>query len=576
MKPFKIIYSIISLMILAAVITGCDETVPLSVKTGEKDAPFTFIPEHGYPGTTVKIKGKDLSNVTKVAFGTKAVMAEDFSAKTDTVITLVVPVGAQTGRIVLEKEAVVLTSATDFTVDDSPKPTILEFTPAIVGSGESVTITGSFLNKVTKVEIGTLAATITEQNDEALTITTPAGLQTGKIKLYYNYMTSYGIEKEDVVISTADLTLKLPTINSIISGGKSIDATDCWLNIDDEVIINGTVLDKVTDVKFGGVAATIVSATSEVLTVKVPAGATKGKISLTVPDGTTESGIEFKVDLPTITSFVPGSGEPNSGTRIFSVQGERLSTVNAVKVGDTDGTIASKTDNVITFTVPGNISGNIILKAKNGDVQTTTPFYFKGTFWVSDWDNTYDPVRLTSLQINTADAGSVTTEAGGPTGNYAKLIGISKAAAGDNRFRAYIRADGNPGEDMFILYTSSPKGVYFSFDMSYNQLPAEVINADGSVDVNIFSFTSGDRNPYGFSKTITIPFTGANQWKSVKVHLNDMVEDTNLQDGVSPSTPTSNFLKPNKQRIMAIMFSKAPTTASPIEFNLDNVKFTIE
>src|SRR5690606_651197 len=154
----------------------------------EELIPFTFQPLHGYPGTQVAIEGRDFSGVDEVAFGNKS--AEIVSKSNDRIVVRV-PVGAVSGKIKLVSSGVVLLAGSDFMVDESPIPTIMDFTPGIAGSGETITITGSLLDEVIAAYIGDLEAEILEGGTaEEIQIVTPEGLQTGNIRLKYKYMTS--------------------------------------------------------------------------------------------------------------------------------------------------------------------------------------------------------------------------------------------------------------------------------------------------------------------------------------------------------------------------------------------------
>jgi hypothetical protein len=61
------------------------------------------------------------------------------------------------------------------------------------------------------------------------------------------------------------------------------------------VTIKGTNLSGATKVTFNGIAATITSDTATKIKVKVPAGATTGKIQVTTPDGKVKSASNFTV-----------------------------------------------------------------------------------------------------------------------------------------------------------------------------------------------------------------------------------------------------------------------------------------
>jgi len=83
------------------------------------------------------------------------------------------------------------------------------------------------------------------------------------------------------------------------------------------ITINGTVFDNATSVKFGTVAATIVSNTSTQLTVLVPAGVVQAFISVTTPGGTAIStqsfGFKYLIYLSGLTKGWGGNGGGYSG-----------------------------------------------------------------------------------------------------------------------------------------------------------------------------------------------------------------------------------------------------------------------
>ena len=113
-------------------------------------------------------------------------------------------------------------------------------------------------------------------------------------------------------------------------------------------------------VKFNGVAATVTSATATQLTVKVPASATTGLISLTVASSTVTSDSAFTVTTddtglaPVVTGFTPSSGTVGtavtvSGSHFLPVAGQTTVALNSTSVVPT-----SLTDTALTFNVPAS------------------------------------------------------------------------------------------------------------------------------------------------------------------------------------------------------------------------------
>ena len=80
------------------------------------------------------------------------------------------------------------------------------------------------------------------------------------------------------------------------------------------VTITGRRLAAATSVTFNGKAATISSNTATTITVKVPAGASTGKIKVATPAGTATSATPFKVSLGILVS--PASATPNGALKV--------------------------------------------------------------------------------------------------------------------------------------------------------------------------------------------------------------------------------------------------------------------
>lgn len=551
-------------LVLVIAFSGCRESAPLEIDPIVKDTLFTFTPSHGYPGTAVLLTGSVVNDVIEVAIGSK--IAEIQSSGSGT-MTVLVPVGSATGKIKLVKANAVVSSLNNFVVDDSPVPTIMSFDPPIAGWGDTVTITGSLLDIVDSVYIGDVMANILDGGTSSTLQIELNPFATDLIRMYYNYMTPYGVEKVGESQSETELTLALPVISSIEPSIGSLD-------IGDTLTITGSMLDEVTSVKFGDINAPLFEAVSSTeMTVVVPTGSTTGKIILIVPDGQTETDEDFVINLPSITSFLPAKGETldPGELRIFSLQGTNLSLVTSVKVGISDATIDQQTDNLLVFTVPGGASGYIKLSTDNGTVTSAIPFFLSGDYWISDWDNVYEPNRLASDVFDIVDAAGITTESGGPTGNYRKYVGNIKSS-GDMLARIYWRDDNN----LFSIYTSDPTGISLEFDISYTDVPATMLQPDGSMLVHMFFFTSS-RNPYGYSLDVNVPFTGAGDWQHVVVNFVDLAVDANLHNGTMEPDAATGGIKPNDIRIISPTFPGAMTSAggSTINVNFDNIKIVI-
>lgn len=568
--------AILTTLFLFWVVWSCEDSAPFSIDPVVTNTPFTFEPLHGYAGNSVKIKGAGLSDVEKVSFGTTEA---EILQKSNEEITATVPVGAITAKIKLVRSNSVITSKDDFTVDETPVPTIMEFLPAIAGSGDLIAVTGNQLDMVDSVYIGNLKAEIQPGRSEtAMEILAPAGLQTGKIRMFYQYMTSYGFPKVGESASSTNLSLKLPVISSI-------EPDISLLNIGDELTMTGSMMNEVTRVQFGAIDATTFTATDEAtLKVTVPAGATTGKIILTVPDGTMQSSTDFQVNLPAITSFFPGKGaEITGGSRSISLTGTKLDLVQNIKVGSASAVINDQSAANIIFTISGTTSGTITLNTSNGPVKSAVPFIITGDFWLTDYDQTFVPQRMTH---EAWDGGSNYTStivnSGEARGNYRRTTTIC-IDGGSPRY--YFRGDGtgaNPAPDRFLLYTNNSEDVYLEFDISYNDsLPKGFVDANGEVSLKIFLFATDQSRGYGYSTMVKVKFGGPGIWKTVRVDTHSLSKESGSGGLFTADIPPlSNRFEPNNCRIVGIIFANAIGNADAvgkkIDVNFDNVKFTIQ
>ncbi|WP_245815293.1 Ig-like domain-containing protein [Hymenobacter gelipurpurascens] len=154
------------------------------------------------------------------------------------------------------------------------------FSPTAGPVGTQVNIAGSGLGAVTAVRFNGTNATFSLANSNKIVATVPAGATSGLISL--------STASSTLTSSTAfTVTPAAPTISSFTPGSGPVGA---------QVTLTGTNLTGTTAVRFNGVSATtftVQSATS--LRMTVPAGATKGKITLTTPGGTAQSKDQFTV-----------------------------------------------------------------------------------------------------------------------------------------------------------------------------------------------------------------------------------------------------------------------------------------
>jgi hypothetical protein len=409
---------------------------------------------------------------------------------------------------------------------------------------------------------------------------------TGSIRMFYDFLTEFGFIQVREAVSGTNLSLALPVINSIT---PDISA----LNVGTVLTIDGTMMDAVSAVRFGTVVATHTIVSPTQLTVTVPAGATTGRIILTVPDGTTQSATDFRVILPVITSFFPQKGaEIAVGTRDITLSGTGFDLVTEARIGTTPVTIMGQTPTNITVRVPGNVTGVINLVTANGMVGTAIPFLITGDFWLVDFDRTFTPQRFTSSgwdQVAATTQALTSIASGEARGNFGST---TVTLGGDDVWpRFWIRADGAgtafPGTtaahaapDRFLLYTSSSVGVFLEFDLNLGQVPAEMV-VDGNVRVKLaIAGASGD-SPWGYAAMLTVPADPA-VWTSFRINTNTMGGGSSSDVIFSATAPPLGTARwnPSRNRLFGFIFVDARNNTALLNQNLtlnvDNVRFRIE
>jgi photosystem II stability/assembly factor-like uncharacterized protein/uncharacterized protein (DUF2141 family) len=202
-----------------------------------------------------------------------------------------------------------------FKVVPYPAPEVHAFTPTVAAPGTSVTITGNFFAGVSGVYFGGIpASSYTVQSlTKIVAVVGPGG--NGEVKV----TSATGIGS-----LIGFITSPPPVITSLSPIKAPIGAT---------VTINGTYFGATVaenTVFFGGVKAVVLTASTNQLTVKVPAGATFGPLTVTVNNHIAHSGQFFSVTFAsqcgvTDYSFAAGVRLPVDGTGV------------AFGIGDLDG-----------------------------------------------------------------------------------------------------------------------------------------------------------------------------------------------------------------------------------------------
>jgi hypothetical protein len=135
-------------------------------------------------------------------------------------------------------------------------------------------------------------------------------------------------------------------------------------------------------VKFNGTTATVMNATATEITTNVPAGATSGKITITVNGVTATSATDFTfLATPVITSFTPGYYLSGSTLPSVVISGSNFSTTttdNVVKFNGATATVSVATATQLTVTLPGDATSGKITVTVNGVTGTSETDFLIG------------------------------------------------------------------------------------------------------------------------------------------------------------------------------------------------------
>ncbi len=139
-------------------------------------------------------------------------------------------------------------------------------------------------------------------------------------------------------------------------GISSFDPTSGIVNA--EVHIVGSGFTGATDVRFNGVAATSFNVISDTeIATLVPEGATKGPITVVVPDGDIVSADDFRPGAPIIDGFAPSSAAAGA---VITIAGSNLRDVKTVRINGVQTPATNATDDTVQAIVPNNASSGLV------------------------------------------------------------------------------------------------------------------------------------------------------------------------------------------------------------------------
>lgn len=128
-------------------------------------------------------------------------------------------------------------------------------------------------------------------------------------------------------------------------------------------------------VAFNGIAAPVQQATSTTLTVRVPAGATTGPLTLATADGATRRPSFTVFQPPTLTSVTPGEGRPGAVVTLAGTHFAAVATQDTVTFNGVPAFVRQATTTSLQVEVPpGATLGTISIRTLGGQVASAQPF----------------------------------------------------------------------------------------------------------------------------------------------------------------------------------------------------------
>jgi hypothetical protein len=337
-------------------------------------------------GRLVTLTGKNLSNLSKISFGnaSRPYVFSTFQNVSDTEVIITLPPFVSEEVTLLLMDQYENNVSTGFTYQN---PSVQFFFPFADRQRSTIKLNGSRFMRITQVYVGNLSATISDQNDDSLTIVLPD--QSGNVSIRaMDGSYSYEYPTKFLYIN--------PTITKVTPSTAPQNSS---------LLLEGISLTYIQNISFGNSSASFIYSVSGIV-VRVPPG--QGNVSIFLTDFyQTTTVYPFSYRNPSFYSFEPSSGPQNSRVNL---SGEYLDDLSVLFVNASEENLVvlsgknvslRKTSGVFNVSVPvGTLNASIVLSDRHGNILTRGPFTYINPSILSS--NLHAPPRV-DIVINVSN-----------------------------------------------------------------------------------------------------------------------------------------------------------------------------
>jgi hypothetical protein len=394
----------------------------------------SFTPADGAVGSTVTVTGTGFDGTSAVAVG--GALVTSYSRKSDTSLTLVVPVTAPAGSIAVVNSMGSGGSLAKFYVT----PSVDSISPSSGSPGTNVVLTGSGLSGLTKVMFGTRPATsfyVTSPNQATAVV--PLAATTGPIVVSVPSSTGTATASS-TTFTYSDGGVTAPVVTAFSPAQAAVGSY---------VTLTGTGFNSVSNVTVGGVDSFFNLINDTQINVQVPTAAVSGFIQAVSVLGNSSTATAFVV-VPAVNAITPAQG--HAGT-LVNLKGAGFVGATSVKFGNavSSNFVVLDANNIQANVAAGSATGPVTVVSNGVTAVSAGSFTFLT-------DPSSAPVISSFLPTAALTGAKVTLTGTGFTGTTAVTVGGASAAftiASDTELDVIVPSNASTG---FIAVTNA-KGV---------------------------------------------------------------------------------------------------------------------